>query len=98
MILTKYNTNIDNKALKTNINRLTNQFWKLIPMRENNENWQTQLNIVILEIAGLKEIIQNEDMNFVILLSKLEGLNTYETSFDIYRTTVFKCISLLREL
>jgi hypothetical protein len=30
--------------------------WKLIPMRENNENWQKQLDTVILEVAGLSEI------------------------------------------
>jgi hypothetical protein len=27
--------------------------WKLIPMRENNEDWEKQLNTVIIEIAGL---------------------------------------------
>jgi len=25
-------------------------------MRENNENWEKQLEIVIIEIAGLKEL------------------------------------------
>jgi hypothetical protein len=30
--------------------------WKLIPMRENEEDWKKQLNTVILEIAGLNEI------------------------------------------
>mgnify|MGYP006967227410 CR=1 FL=1 len=39
-----------------NISRLTNQVWKLIPMRENNEEWTKQLDTVILEISGLNEI------------------------------------------
>jgi hypothetical protein len=36
--------------------RLTNQIWKLIPMREHNEDWKKQLDTVIIEIAGLNEI------------------------------------------
>ena len=27
------------ESIDKNIGRLTNQLWKLIPMRENNENW-----------------------------------------------------------
>jgi hypothetical protein len=30
--------------------------WKLIPMKENEEDWEKQLDTVILEIAGLNEI------------------------------------------
>ena len=36
--------------------RLTNQIWKLIPMREHEEDWKKQLDTVIIEIAGLNEI------------------------------------------
>jgi hypothetical protein len=36
--------------------RLTNQLWKLIPMRENEEDWKRQLESVTLEIVGLNEI------------------------------------------
>ena len=39
-----------------NIKRLTNQLWKLIPMRENNEDWRKQLDTVTLEVVGLNEI------------------------------------------
>lgn len=94
-MVTKYNFNIPDKVLLSNVNRLTNQLWKLIPMRENEENWQTQLETVILEIAGLNNIfnIQND---YLILLSKLEGLKSLEVDFNIYRKTVFECISLLR--
>jgi hypothetical protein len=54
---TKYNFTIDNiDVLEKNFVRLINQMWKLIPMKENEENWEKQLDTVILEIAGLKEI------------------------------------------
>lgn len=82
--------------MEKNIQRLTNQLWKLIPMRENNEDWSKQLDTVILEIAGLNEIFVCPQ--FLQLLSKLEGLKTCETNFELYRKTIFESISLLQEL
>ena len=89
---------IPEHIVQTNINRLTNQLWKLIPMRENEENWLAQLDTVIIELAGLNELSQSDDENFLILLSKLMGLKTAKVEFQVYRKTVFECISLLREL
>lgn len=94
--MTKYNFDIDNNLINTNINRLTNQIWKLIPMRENEEDWLSQLNTVIIELTGLGEIFN--DSQYLILLSKLEGLKTIEIEFPIYRKTVFEAITLLRGL
>lgn len=91
---TKYGFNVD---IKFNIDRLTNQLWKLIPMREHEEEWRPHLETVILEVAGLNEIIQRPE-SLIILLSKLEGLTVQETSFSVYRKTVFESISLLREI
>ena len=42
--------------MSKNVKRLTNQLWKLIPMRENEEDWKKQLDTVIIEIAGLNEV------------------------------------------
>lgn len=66
-------------------------------MRENNEDWEKQLNTVVLEIAGLNEIF-HLDPHFVQLLSKLEGLMIEETTFNEYRRTVFESLSLLQEI
>jgi hypothetical protein len=66
-------------------------------MREHQEDWQKQLNAVIIEIAGLNEIF-NSELNYLILLSKLEGLKIVDVSFNEYRKTVFESISLLREM
>lgn len=65
-------------------------------MRENDEDWNKQLNTVILEIAGLNEIFIGP--LFLQLLSKLEGLRVEETTFELYRKTVFEVISLVQEL
>ena len=66
-------------------------------MRENEENWEKQLDTVIIEIAGLGEIFYLVSQ-FLQLLSKLEGLRKVETSFDLYRKTVFESINLLQEV
>ena len=90
---------IPDSILVSDIKRLTNQLWKLIPMRENEENWVGQLDSLHIEISGLGSLAKiNEDENFLILLSKLEGLRVKDSSFSVYRKTVFECISLLREL
>ena len=93
----KYGFDIPNESIEKVIKRLTNQIWKLVPMYENEEDWQKQLNTVILEIAGLNEIFVENPL-FLQLLSKLEGLKVTEVDFFFYRKTVFESISLLREL
>ena len=96
VLLTKYDFDISIEDLTKSVKRLTNQLWKLIPMREHEEDWSRQLDTVILEIAGLNEIFIGPQ--FLQLLSKLEGLKVQETSFELYRKTVFESISLLQEL
>lgn len=95
--MTKWGFEIDKEIVKKDINRLTNQIWKLIPMRENEENWKGQLDTVINEIAGLNEIFDCGE-NYLILLTKLQGLKIVETEFDVYRKIVFESISLLRSI
>ena len=92
---TKYDFDIPIESFNTNITRLTNQMWKLIPMKENNEDWQKQLDTVIVEVAGLQEIFK-QDVRFLQLLSKLEGIKAIDLTFSHYRKNVFESISLLQ--
>ena len=94
--MTKYDFDFRKEDIEVNVRRLTNQLWKLIPMREHNEDWPKQLNTVILEIAGLNELFLGSQ--FLQLISKLEGLRVYDSSFELYRKTVFESISLLQEI
>ena len=69
-------------VIESNVNRLTNQLWKLIPMRENQENWLAHLDTLIIELAGLNGLSSNTvNEKFLILLSKLKGLKLEETEF-----------------
>lgn len=97
-MITKYGITFDKAAFDKNLNRLTNQLWKILPMRENEEDWRKQLENVILEIVGLNEICGHSDL-FVQLLAKLEGISAeVEMPFELYRRTVFESLSLLQRL
>ena len=62
-------------------------------MFEHEENWQKQLDTVIIEIAGLNEIFL-VGPQFLQILSKLEGLKVVENlEFQLYRKTIFEVIN-----
>lgn len=98
LLITKYNFEISSKDLNTINTRLTNQIWKLIPMKENNEDWIKQIETLIIELSGLNEVFNNKT-KLVTALAKLEGLRINpEIDFFDYRKTVFEVISLIQEL
>lgn len=95
-MIIKYGFNIDLEAINVNIRRLINKIFKLLPSREENGNWQKELDIVIEEIRGMDELLLDQRSLFE-LLCLLEGLRslTAEKDFFLYRRTVFECLSLL---
>lgn len=94
----KYNIDFPKVTRERDKIRLTNQLWKLIPMREHDEDWETHLNTMIEEISGLVEIYKDK-VEGLILLSKLEGLTSEPCSdFMIYRKTVFRCMDLISKV
>lgn len=95
-LLNKYNIDFSSMDIACNNRRLTNQLWKLIPMRENDEDWEKQLDTVILEFVGLNELFVGPI--YLQILTKLEGLRVKATTFELYRKTIFECLSLLQEL
>lgn len=92
----KNNHYFSSSIIQKDLRRLINQIWKLLPMRENNEDWQKQLATVLNELYGLAAMF-GDQLDFLILLSKLEGLPKTE-NFMIYRTTIFTVISMLGEM
>ena len=97
-MIDNYGIDIANESIERNITRLTNQIWKLIPMKENNEAWEKQLDTVNLEIAGLGVMFASKPQ-FLTLRAKLEGIKEKpEISFEIYRKTVFECLTLLTDV
>lgn len=97
-MMDKYGIDFPYSVRKADNQRLINQLWKLIPMRENGEDWVSQLVILIEEISGLVAIYCDKTEG-LILLSKLEGLTSNVCDdFMVYRKTVFRCIELLGQV
>ena len=96
--MTRYDFDFPIEMIEKNIMRLTNQIWKLIPMKEHNEDWQKQLDTVSIEIAGMNALVETGNTSqFLQLLFKLEGLKLKEDiEFEIYRKTVFETINILQ--
>lgn len=96
----KYGADIEIAAIAANIKRLTNQIYKLLPLREEGGNWSRPLEALIEEIAGMDRLLIGQHLILFKLLSKLEGLLllTEENDFMLYRSVIFECLGLLGEL
>ena len=92
----KYDTEIDNEAIEKNINRITNQIFKLLPNREEGNDWKTPLSNLIVEISGMS-ILLNDHTDLFQLMCKLEALKTLtkEDDFPMFRKIIFECLGLL---
>ena len=85
----KYNSNIDNEAIIKNIDRLTNQVFKLLPNREEGGDWKAPLENIIIELAGMDELLLDH-VSLFSLLCKLEALLSLdkEEDFLLFRKTI----------
>jgi len=95
----KYDIKIENSAIEVNIKRITNQIYKLLPVREEGGDWETPLQNLIYEIIGMK-ILWVDQPKLFSLLCKLEALLTLkeENQFYIFRRMIFECLSLIGDI
>ena len=95
----KYNLEFDKDAIEKNINRITNQIFKLLPNREEGNDWQTPLQNLILEVTGMK-ILWVDQPNLFSLLCRLEALLTLtgEDDFFAFRKLIFECLGLMNQI
>ena len=98
MIL-KYDVEIQDEAIIKNIDRITNQIFKLLPSREEGDDWKTPLQNLIVEIVGMDKMFLDHTDLFP-LLCKLEALLTLdqEDDFFMFRKTIFECLGLMNGL
>jgi len=95
----KYNAEISKEAVIANIDRITNQIFKLLPSREEGGDWITPLNNLIVEITGMSSLLIDQ-VNLFSLLCKLEGLLTLTEESDFYqfRKIIFECLRLINDI
>lgn len=100
-MMTKYGIHFSEEIIKNDIKRLINQIYKLLPLREQGQEWQKPLQTIIQELAGMQRLfLGQQEQSFLILLCKLEGMNILiqEQQFYLYRRTIFECLSLLNQI
>lgn len=92
----KYNVDIHNEAILKNIDRITNQIFKLLPSREEGNDWITPLENLIYEVAGMAELL-SDHVDLFSLLCRMESLLvlTKEDDFLNFRKIIFECLRLL---
>lgn len=105
MVDLKYNIQITDETFINNMKRIINQIYKLLPGREEGVDWKLPLLTIMEELSGLYRLlnIDNDlkiEEDFLLLLSKLEGLFSLEKEEDffVYRRTIFECLRLANDL
>lgn len=98
-MLLKYNIDIEEEAIKVNLHRLTNQIYKLLPIREEGGNWRRPLETILEELSGMDRLFLDQQSDVYKLACKLEGLFTLDTDDDfmIYRGVIFECLGIIGE-
>jgi hypothetical protein len=87
------------ETLAKKLHRLTDQVFRLLPAREEGEDWMKPLETIIIEISGLFNLIDDSQVGLTVI-SKLEGLRQQgvEVAFPLYRRTILECCALLSGL
>lgn len=86
---------------KNFIRKKTGSVYKLLPMKENEENWKEQLDYVISDFKGLYQsdiLGYSENSVLIDIIGKLTSLHDETIDFKIYRKIIFDTISLLQGL
>lgn len=97
----KYNINFSQGIIRNDIKRIINQVYKLLPMREQESDWEKPLQTIIEQLVGMKRLFLGwQEQSFLILICKLQGMFelTQSVDFSIYRRTIFECLSLLGDM
>jgi hypothetical protein len=86
------------EVIQTNLKRIINQVYKLLPMREEGGDWIKPLSTLMEELTGMSYLL--DIIDFFPLLCKLEGLFVLvvDKDFVLFRRTVFECLNLLNEV
>lgn len=81
------------------LHKLTGQVFRLLPAREEGEDWIKPLETVIVELSGLFNLLDDLQTGLTVI-SKLEGLRQQgvDVEFPLYRRTIFECCTLLSNL
>lgn len=88
----KYDYNFSNETIIDYLTLMKNNIYKLLPLREENNEWKKYLETLIeLELKGCKILFTN--IKFVSLITKLCSL--YDKNFYLYRKGIFESLKIV---
>lgn len=100
MMNTKYNLTVSEETVRKSIKRIINLTYKLLPTREEGGNWKKPLETIIEELVGMNDLFLDQQDKIFVIICKLQGIFnlTEKDDFQLYRRTIFECLSLLNGL
>lgn len=93
----KYKIDVQESVIIKNIEKLTNKIYKMLPMREENLNWESVLDELFVEISVLNNLLPEYNEIFFQLIYRLTSLKK-STDFSLFRKNIFKCLNLMKRL
>lgn len=96
---TSYNVEIADNAVSSNLVRIGNQIFKLLPMREEDKDWLKPLQTLFIELLGMANIFPDQ-RDLLQVCSKMRGLEEEgETvDFKLFRRTIFECCGIVSKM
>ena len=102
---TKYNMVVEERDFDIYCIGLKNRIYKLLPLREEELEWQKYLNTTLVEVSGSSKQFNSHDV-LLRVLGKLEGLYDIDRlaeqhglkAFELYRDTIFECLGLIETI
>jgi len=97
---TKYNLTVSEETVRKSIKRIVNLTYKLLPTREEGGDWKKPLETIIEELVGMNDLFLDQQDKIFVIICKLQGIFnlTDKDDFQLYRRTIFECLSLLNGL
>lgn len=98
--MNKYNLEVSNETLNKSLKRIINLIYKLLPMREEGNDWEKPLETIIEELVGMNRLVIDLQPDLFPVICKLEGLFSLQDKQEmaLYRRTIFECLSLLSKI
>lgn len=100
-MMTQYGVNLNNAAVNRGLSSLINKFYKILPLRENEEptlkQYMRGLQRELLGGASLLPAL-SDDGQFLAILSILQFMIDNDCDVDTVRSDVFKVINMLKRL
>ena len=101
-MMTIYNVDVSREVINKRVSELINQFYKILPLRENESATLSQYTGSLLwEMLGMKQLFVewHDDSQYASLLGILQYISDNPTcDVSVVKSDVFKAINIIKRL